>query len=59
MHELIKFIQEPTVKILEEPEIPEKEKDTWMFYRGLKDRFGDKGPILNDKILGPGHYPSD
>ncbi len=30
-----------------------------MFQTGLKDRFGDKGPIVNDGILGPGHYPAD
>jgi len=28
-----------------------------MFQNGIKDRFGDKGPIVNDGILGPGHYP--
>jgi|LakMenEpi03Aug12_release.lakeMendotaPanAssembly.Ray.scaffolds.fasta_scaffold2433177_1 hypothetical protein len=30
-----------------------------MFNEGLKDRFGDKGAIENNKILGPGHYPAE
>lgn len=59
MHELIKFIQVPAAKAPEEAEAPDEQGDNWMFQRGLKDRFGDKGPIVNDKILGPGHYPSD
>ena len=28
-------------------------------HEGIKNRFGDKGLIINDKILGPGHYLSD
>lgn len=30
-----------------------------MFHAGLKDRFGDKGPVTNDGVLGPGHYPAE
>jgi hypothetical protein len=30
-----------------------------MFEDHIKDRFGDKEKVKNDKILGPGHYPSE
>jgi hypothetical protein len=59
MNELIKFISKPAV-IDSTPTVSVEENfESWVFKEGIKNRFGDKGPILNDKILGPGHYPAN
>ena len=59
MQELIKFIKQPVLRAEEAVVEPEEPKDSWVFKNGIKNRFGDKVPIVNDKTLGPGHYPSD
>jgi hypothetical protein len=59
MNELIKFISKPT-EIESPPTVKLEENiESWVFKEGIKNRFGDKGPIYNDKILGPGHYPAN